>query len=301
MHDVPTKQQDFLKLHFVIFLWGFTAVLGKLIELPSLQIVLLRSGIAALALLLFLGRAAAIRSGLAWALIGNGALLGLHWVLFFAAAKVANVSICMVGMATVSLWTALLEPILLDRGRIKPLNLGLGLIVIAAVAIIFRSESGHTFGLTVSVIAAWMAALFSTLNGRFARLAERQVLVMYEMAGSAIFCGLAIAVWVMSGNAAQVPRWVPIGVEWLWLGVLIFVCTIYAYGQYVALLRRLTVFTINFANNLEPVYGIILGAVLFGDHRYLSESFYLGAAIILAAVVCQPILSARYAPSGSMG
>lgn len=297
---MPSVAQDFLKLHFVVFLWGFTAVLGKLIELPSLQIVLLRSAAAALFLLLFLGRRASLQTGLAWALIGNGALIGLHWVLFFAAAKISNISICMVGMATVSLWTALLEPVLLDRGKVKPLNLSLGLVIIAAVATIFRSETGHSLGLAVSVMSAWTAALFSTLNGRFARLADRRVVVMYEMAGSAVFCGLVIGVWVLSG-LADVPRWTPRPAEWLWLAILVFVCTIYAYDQYVSLLRRLTVYTINFANNLEPIYGIILGALLFGDHRFLSSGFYASAAVIVAAVIFQPILTARYAPEGSMG
>jgi len=289
----PPKRFDFLKLHFIILLWGFTAVLGKLIDLPSLEIVLIRSGITSALLALYLKRRLVLPAKLAIQLIGTGTLIGIHWVLFFAATKIASVSICMVGMATISLWTALLEPLLIRDRQVRWRDIALGMLIIAAVYVIyqgdaFRSDPNLGFGLLSAVCSAFVAAVFSIFNGPFAKKAHHHVVVAYEMAGAAMFCALSIVV-LMNVNAAEAALFrSPAISDWAWLAILILACTIYAYGEYIELLKRLTVFTINFANNLEPVYGIVLGALIFHDHELVDASFYAGASVIAFAVILQP-------------
>jgi drug/metabolite transporter (DMT)-like permease len=274
----------------VILLWGFTAVLGKLIDLSATQVVLIRSTLAAAILFTVLPGRAIIPGHLAVGLTVNGMVLGFHWLMFFLAVKVANVSICMIGMATISFWTAILEPILIRKVRFQWINLLLGCVVIVAVYWIFRSETQFTYGLLIALIGAILATVFSIINGLFAGKVDDQSIVMYEMAGAAIFCSMAVVVMNAFGIQLASDRWIPTPMEWLWFAILVLGGTLLAYQMYVQLLRRLSVFTINFANNLEPVYGITLGAIFFGDHRFLGSGFYVGTSVILAAVIAQPWL-----------
>src|SRR6056297_1932618 len=142
--------RDYLKLHVVILLWGGTAALGNLIEVSAIQVALYRSLLATLILFLLYPRDARLSGRQIAAVVGNGMLLGLHWMLFFLAVKVANVSICMIGMATVAFWTSLLEPLLVRSCRFQWINLFLGLLVIFAVYLIYRSETEFHYGLSVA-------------------------------------------------------------------------------------------------------------------------------------------------------
>lgn len=285
--------RDYLRLHFVILLWGITAVLGNLIELSATQLVLYRSVMAALLLAGLLGRDARVDTQLGIRLLANGMILGCHWILFFLAVKIANVSVCMIGMATVSFWTALLEPLIVRKTRFQASNVCLGLIVVFAVYLIFRGETQFHLGVTMAVVAAVMATLFSIFNGYFSGKASEKVIVMYEMAGAGFFCliALVVAPWFRIDLASD--RWTLSAIECLWFAIFVGLCTVYAYLLYVELLKRLSVFTINFANNLEPVYGIVLGAVFFGDHQRFGSDFYVGTTLILVSVLLQTWLVSR--------
>lgn len=285
-----------MRLHGIILLWGFTAILGKLIELPSLQIVFIRSGIAAIVLAMLLGWRTLRETSLAGRFLANGALIGLHWVTFFASAKVANVSVCMVGMATISLWTALLEPVMIRHRKIRWDELIFGSLIVVGVCWIFRGEAFQSdpslpAGLGLALISAICAAVFSIFNGMFVQQQSNyRVIVAFEMAGACAFCGAAIIVSVVLGLASWTEYRLPGALDWLWLVLLAVVCTVYAYSQYVELLKRLSVFTINFANNMEPLYGMLLGALIFRDDRQLDASFYTGFVFIGLIVAVQPLI-----------
>lgn len=294
-----SQRSDFLKLHLVIFLWGLTAAIGKEIDLSATQLVLIRSFLAATLLSALLGSRLQISPKLALALAANGALLGLHWVLFFLAVKIANVSICMVGMATVSFWTALLEPLMIRNRRFKVIQFALGAVVIGGVYLIYQTESQFHTGIFVALVAAIAATVFSIINGQLSDRADDDVIVMYEMAGSAAFCGTAILVAPMLSMDLASDRWWLSAEEWGWLAFLVVVCTVFAYRLYVSLLERLSVYTINFANNLEPIYGIVIGAVFYHDHENVGWGFYAGTTAIVAAVILQPRL-ARDEPQPSV-
>ena len=293
----PARLQDYVKLHFVILLWGFTAVLGNLIEMSSTQLVLVRSVLATVVLAIFVPQHLVIPKRLAMLLLLNGMVLGFHWVLFFMAVKVANVSICMIGMATIAFWTALLEPLFNRKCRVSMVNLGLGLVVIVGMYWIFRGESEFHYGLIIALAGAVLATLFSIFNGLLAGQVNEQSVVVYEMAGAAIFCATTLVIASSLGYSLASDRWLPTPMEWVWLAILVGGGTILAYRMYVQLLDRLSVFTINFSNNLEPVYGITLGAIFFGDHQFLGANFYAGTVLTLAAVLVQPFLARRQRPA----
>lgn len=287
------RVQDYLRLHLVILLWGFTAVLGNMIDLSATQVVLYRSVAAAAILALLAKDRAKLTPQIMLALIGNGMILGFHWVMFFLAVKLANVSVCMVGMATISFWTALLEPVLITRCKFQTTNLALGLFVVSAVYLIFHSETEFHLGFGFAIAGALLATIFSIINGMFSGKASESAIVMYEMAGAALFCCLGLVISPLFGIDLASDHWLPTWTELIWLIVLVALCTIYAYLVYVELLRRMSVFTINFANNLEPIYGIGLGALLFGDHQHVGSTFYLGATLIMFAVALQAWLTSH--------
>lgn len=289
--------RDYLKLHFLIVCWGFTAILGELIRLPAMEVVLYRSGIAAVVLALWISwnnagvPLSSIPKRRTWAMIGTGGLIGAHWTLFFLAVKVANVSVCMIGIATISLWTALMEPLMVKDHGWRRVDLVFGVLIIFAVAFIFQAEMQYALGFVIAIASAIFAAIFSVINGRFAKSTPHRHIAFWEMVGACLTCiiCLPLSASVMTDGAGL--DMIPSLTDAAYLFVLATVCTVYAYTQYVELLRRLSVFTVNFANNLEPVYGMFLGAVLLGDHKTLGPSFYLGATLIASCVLAHSFWS----------
>ncbi len=284
--------RDYVKLHFVVILWGFTAILGRLINLESLVIVTYRVGAAGLMLaILVVGLRIPGASGakVKILLIANGLLLGLHWTLFFLAVEIANVSVCMIGMATATLWTAFLEPLLIKERRFHAYNVAIGIVMIGAITIIAGSDFQYMKGLLVAVASAGVATIFSIFNSRFSKNHHHYVIALHQMTGATLFGIVAIAIVTLTrGN---LPNLMPSLADAGWLLLLASFCTVYAYAQYIELMKRLTVFTIHLAYNLEPVYGITLAAIFFKEHQQLSPMFYLGSAIILLTVVVHPFIA----------
>ncbi|MEM1296148.1 MAG: DMT family transporter, partial [Verrucomicrobiota bacterium] len=197
---------------------------------------------------------------------------------------------CLVALATTAFWTSLLEPIMTRDRKVRGYEVFLGLVMIGAISWIFQGGFEHVTGFLVGIGSALAGTIFSILNGRYAPKYHHWVITFYEMSGAALFCLLCLplsATFFTNGGGVDL---LPSPLEWVWLLVLVIACTIYAYSEYVELLKRLSVFTINLAYNLEPVYGIVLAAVLFAEHEELGSRFYLGAAIIIGAVVAHPFL-----------
>lgn len=291
--DDHGEPRDYLKLHFLVFLWGFTGVLGELIDLPPIELVFYRCLLSSITLGVMLRHKLRVPMRSAVTMFATGAIIGLHWVLFFLSIQIANVSVCMVGAATISLWTALLEPIMI-RGRVlRRMDLVFGGLVIAAVAMIFQSEMQYALGFTLAIAAAMAAAVFSIINGVMAKHTPHRVIVWYQLTAACLFCTLCLPIsarWLSDGRGLDL---VPSPMDWVWLLVLAEVCTVYAHSEYVSLLKRLSVFTTNFANNLEPVYGIILAGLILGDYHHLSTRFYVGAGLIALLVLAYTGMSRR--------
>jgi drug/metabolite transporter (DMT)-like permease len=285
--------KDHAHLHFIVLIWGFTAILGLLITIPAVELVFYRTLIAALGLGLMLylrGQNLRIGRGEVGQLLLTGGLISAHWILFFGAARVANASVCLAGMATSSLWTSILEPVM-GRKRLRPLEIGIGFVVFAGLYTIFHFEFNHALGMVMAVGSAMLAAVFSVLNSRFSQRQNAFVITFYEMIGA--FLGTAVflpfyAAWVVPHGTLQLS---PTLSDWMWIAVLALVCTVYAYSAAVKLLQKFSVFAMNLTINLEPVYGIVLAFLVFGDSERMTTGFYLGTLIILAAVLTYPLLN----------
>ena len=287
----PTNK-DYLQLHFIVLLWGFTAILGVLISIPAVEIVFYRTLIAAGGLfILLLLRKRNFKLGLVpiSKMILTGVLVAGHWILFFAAARIATVSVCLAGMATITLWTSILEPLATRRG-IKLYEVVLGLVIIGGLYVIFRFEFDHALGLGMAVLSAFLSSSFTVINGELTKKYSGYMVTFYEMAGACLTTLLFFPVYANFFTETGSIQLNLLPLDWLWLAILALACTVYAYSASVELQKNLSAFTLNLTVNLEPVYGIILAMIIFKEGEKMTSGFYIGTAIILAAVLIYPVI-----------
>lgn len=285
---------DYLKLHFIVFLWGFSAILGKLVSIPAVEMVWYRAVLAALGMgaVICLTRGNfKVSSPDLLRLLGIGAIVALHWLAFFGSARLSNVSVSLVGFATNSLWAAMLEP-WFNKKRIKRYELVLGLVVMTGLYVIFSFDFEYKLGLAVAVLAGFTSALFSVFNAGMVKRVSARTITFYEMVGVLFATSIFMAV-SLAGSDANVPA-TPTAVDFVYIAILAGVCSVYAYTVAVELMKRVSVFMIQLTLNLEPIYGIVMAVIIFGQKEKMDLSFYAGTLLILSAVVTYPVLRKRF-------
>ena len=294
---MKTTSKDYLLLHFIVFIWGFTAILGALVTIPSVELVFYRTLFAFLSLLVILyikKKSFKLGRGDFFKILGVGVIIAVHWITFFAAIKISTVSVCLAGLATTSFWTSFLEP-LICRTKLKWYEVALGVVVIGGLYIIFKFEFNHKMGLFLGIFSGFFGALFSVINGRFVDRHDPYVITFYEMLGA--FLGTVVMLplyyFILTEGLSAV-QLMPTGMDIVYIGLLALVCTVYPFAAAIELMKRLSVFTINLTVNLEPIYGIILAIIILGAKETMSSQFYIGTAIILASVIIHPILNHYY-------
>lgn len=291
----------YIELHIAVLLFGFTAILGDLIQLSALALVWWRVLFTTLSLLP-LAQLRYLRDQLPrrtlWAYLGVGALVGLHWIAFYGAIKLSNASIALVCMATTSFFTAIVEPLFL-RQRVKGYELALGALIVPGMALIVDGVRIPVFaGLAAGLAAAFLAALFATLNKKIVGKTDEKSVTFVEMGSAWMFLSL---VWLVlfASNSGDTAFWPPTLLDWIYLLILALLCTTLAYVLALRALRHLSAFTSNLAINLEPVYGIALAWLILKENEDLSGNFYWGVAIILLMIFVHPLLR-RYFEAGKI-
>lgn len=279
---------NLILLHVVVFIFGFTGILGKLIETSSDKLVLWRMLIAAVSIAIFGYATGAIKkslriNALKYSLVGL--LIAGHWITFFEAIKQSNVSVTLACLSAASLFTALIEPLVFKR-RIHPGELLLGVLVIIGLLLIFSFETEYKVGIALALLSALLASTFTVINGTFIRNDNPIRISLVEMmAGTG-----AIAVWFlltgkMDAALLQMPP-----MDWLWIGILGTVCTAFAFVASVKVMEVLTPFTVSLSINLEPIYGIVLAFFIFGESERMTGGFYAGAAILIIALFANAVM-----------
>lgn len=282
------RLSNLILLHVVVFIFGFTGILGKLIETDSDKLVLWRMLIAAVSIAIFGYATGAIKKSLRVNAL-NYSLVGLliagHWITFFEAIKQSNVSVTLACLSAASLFTALIEPLVFKR-RIHPGELLLGVLVIIGLLLIFSFETEYKVGIVLALLSALLASSFTVINGTFIRNDNPIRISLVEMlAGTG-----AIAVWFlltgkMDATLLQMPP-----MDWLWIAILGTVCTAFAFVASVKVMEVLTPFTVSLSINLEPIYGIILAFFIFGESERMTGGFYAGAAILIIALFANAVM-----------
>jgi drug/metabolite transporter (DMT)-like permease len=291
-------KRAYLELHIAVFLWGFTAILGRLIELSALTLVWWRVLLTSISLvfIICLGKGfqkLPRRNVLQFAFAG--VLTGLHWLTFFGAIKLSNASITLVCMATCAFFTALLEPLML-RTRVKWWEIFTGFLIVPGMALIVDNVdvSMHT-GIWVGLLSSLLAAMFSILNKKWIQNAEPFSITLIEMTSAWLLLSLFLPFYLHTEtDAAVLPSLRDLGL----LLILALLCTTLTWVLALRALKHITAFASTLTVNMEPVYGIFLAWVLLGEHKELSKAFYWGVALIMVVVFGYPLLNSLWKKQG---
>jgi len=285
---MDSKLKNYLHLHFIVFVWGFTAVLGKLITIDALPLVWYRMLIASVLILGFMGikkypMKVAPKTFLI--LIVAGIIIALHWVTFFMAIKVSNVSVALASMSTGAFFTALLEPMWYKRKMIG-YEVIFGLVVILGLLIIFNVETQYTLGIVLALVSSLLASIFSLINGKLIQTEKPTLISFYELSAGVLFLTIYL---LFQGNFTTEFFHLSI-VDWWYIFILASVCTVYAFIASVKIMKHISPYTVMLTINLEPVYGIVLAFLIIGDSERMNPLFYVGALIILTTVIANGII-----------
>ena len=280
--------KSYLNLHLIVFIWGFTAILGALITIDADFLVWYRMLFAAL----FLGTFLLIKKipfeisfSAALKLIFVGLLIALHWITFFESIKVATVSITLSVFSLGAFIASILEPIFYGR-KVLWYEVFFGLVIIAGLALILQVEINYLHGMLLALVSIVLGVVFTLFNGKLIAHHEPSVIAFYEFLAGFLF----ISIYFLFKGSFTVESFVLTPKNWLLILLLASICTAYAFTASVKVMRRLSPYTVMLTTNLEPVYGIVLAYFIIGGKEKMSTEFYIGALIIVITVILNGII-----------
>ena len=274
--------KSYLHLHLIVFIWGFTAILGALISLEALPLVWFRMLFALIFVLIYLlvkkiSFKVTVKLFLCFLLAGF--IIALHWFTFFKAIKVANISVTLSCLSSGAFFVSILEP-LLNQKKVIWYEVFFGCIVFFGLYIIFKFENDYFEGIILALTSAFFSALFSILNSKFAKIHNPTVITFYELLGGVLFFSIIL----LFNNNFTTQFFVFTSQDFIYLLLLSTICTAYAFIVSVKVMKYLSAYTVVLTTNLEPLYGIVLAVLLFKDKEKMSTNFYFGAMLILIIV-----------------
>ena len=291
MSPQTSVTKNLLILHFTVFIWGFTGILGALISINAVQMVWYRVLIASITLFAYFfvtKTSLKVTRKQFLQFFFTGSIVAIHWILFFHAIKVSTVSVTLVCLSSFTLFTAILEP-LIKKQRILIPDVLIGLVIILGIYLIFKFESQYTLGIIFGLASALGSSLFATINSTLVQKSDPKIIGFYEITGAFFWITL-----YRFFDQDMLNETFNLSIQdWIYLGILGTICTALAYVAGVAVMRTLSAFRVALITNLEPVYGILLAFLFFGTKEKMSTGFYLGAALILGAVFLYPIYKKR--------
>ena len=280
--------KSYLHLHLIVFIWGFTAILGELITLDALPLVWFRMLLAVGFIVLFMTYKKTnfvVPRKTIFGFLLLGLVIALHWLTFFKAIKVSNVSVTLACLSTGAFFTSFLEPILYRR-KVIWYEVLFGLIVVGGLYIIFNVEGDYYLGIILALTSAFLSALFSVINGKYAKMYNSTVISFYELTGGV----LCFSIYLLLSNSFSKDFFILQPSDWVYLLILSSICTAYAFIASVRVMKFISPYTVMLTINLEPVYGIILALLIFKDKEKMSSEFYFGAILILITVILNGVI-----------
>lgn len=278
------------RLQFIVLLWGFTGVLGKLIETSAIPLVWYRVTVAALVLFAILKYRKVdlkLNGSNLIMLLGIGVIIGLHWMFFFGAIKVSNVAVALSTLSTGALFSAFLEPMFFKR-KINVSEIILAIVVSCCILLIYNASPSFWLGIVYGIVCSFLSALFSVINAKIYYKFPSRKIMFYEMIGAWVV--VSVALLFADGVGALMT------VSWRDLGLLLLLgslFTAYPMTESVSLMKNVSPFTLLLNVNLEPVYGIIIAYLIFGDSEKMTPLFYMATLVMLLAIVINSLLKAK--------
>lgn len=286
-----SNQREYLQLHLLVLLGSFIPMIGILITLPPVEIIFLRTLIAAVLLFGFLRWQKVPldhhwRAN--WRFLLAGSLTSVYWTLMMLSAKISNASVCLVGIATAPLWVSFINPFFTGR-RINFNQTITGVNAVFGVYMIFSSDFDYDWGLWVAILAGGFGALVTVINSRISRRGNHYVITFYQMSGACLGTALFLPLYqfyLVPGGLNLTPTLQ----DMLLILFLALIFSIYAYSLLIRIMKRLSPFTVALTTNLSPIYGITGAILFFGKSEMMNIYFYSGATIIIASVMAQPLV-----------
>lgn len=280
--------KSYLHLHLIVFIWGFTAILGRLITLDALPLVWFRMLFAVFFIHWYIKNKkipTKIPRVIIFKFLVAGLIIALHWFTFFRAIKVSNVSITLACLSTGAFFASLIEPIFFGK-KIVWYEIFFGLIVVFGLTIIFNVETNYIEGIILALTSAFLSASFAVINSKFVKEYDPTVISYYELTGGVLF----FSFFLLFSNSFDAAFFQLSVSDFVYLMILSSICTAYAFIASTAVMKYLSPYTVMLTINLEPIYGIILAYFIFEDKEQMSSMFYIGAIIILATVIANGIV-----------
>lgn len=285
------KSKSLLHFHFIVFIFGFTAILGSLISVNSYQIVWFRVLIAALTIIVvikILKKSIQISLSQLLILVFCGFLISLHWVFFFKAIKVSNVSVTLSILSLGAFITSFLEPFFYKKKIVK-YEVVFGIIVAAGTIIVFKTQLHYLEGIIYALIAILFSVFFTLINGKIINYLPSLTISFYELSsGFFIISFILLLRGDFSSELIKITQ-----DDLLWLLILGTICTAYAFVISVDVMKHLSPYTIMISINMEPIYGMLLAYLLLGDNEKMSSLFYVGFFLIFFSVIMNGYLKLR--------
>ncbi|UPT71327.1 MAG: DMT family transporter [Flavobacterium sp. JAD_PAG50586_2] len=283
--------KSYLHLHFIVFIWGFTAILGALISLDALPLVWFRMlfAVGFIGIYIYFKKLSIKISRKALLqFIFSGLIIALHWFTFFHAIKISNISITLACLSTGALFASLLEPILYGK-KIVYYEVFFGLLVVVGLYIIFNVEGNYFWGMLTALTSAFLSALFAVINSKLVQKHDATVISFYELSGGVIFFTFLL----LATNSFSSDFFMLSATDFMYLMILSSICTAYAFIASTSVMKFLSPYTVMLTINLEPIYGIVLALLVFKEKEKMSFEFYIGAVIILLTVILNGIIKSR--------
>jgi drug/metabolite transporter (DMT)-like permease len=286
---LKNKLKNYLHLHLLVFIAGFTAILGELISINAVSLVWFRMVIALVLILLFI-KFRKINIPINFKTLVKfsvaGILIALHWITFFESIKQSNISIALAMFSTGAFFAALIEPLFFKR-KVIWYEIIFGILIILGVLLITKAEMQYIYGIILGISAAFFSTLFAVINGKFVKSYSASVISFYEFISGVIFITLFIIFFRKGFNFGFFDLSVS---DWTYLFILASICTAYSFIAAVHIMKYISPYTVVLSYNLEPVYGIALAIILFPEKEKMSTEFYIGAVIIVSTVILNGIL-----------
>ena len=284
------KFKNHLHLHFLVFIAGFTAILGELITIQAIPLVWYRMTIAGILMFIFLRYKRiklSIPLNVKIRFFLAGVVIALHWITFFAAINTSNISITLAMFSTGAFFASLIEP-LFYRRRIILYEIVFGLLVILGVAMIMQIEGEYFYGIILGILSAFLSSLFAVMNGKFVQNYNALTISFYEFVSGILFISIFLVFDHEHGFSSSFFNIT--SRDFIYLLILASVCTAYAFIASVYVMKYITPFSVVLTYNLEPVYGMIMAFIIFPDKEKMPIIFYLGSSLIILTVLLNAII-----------
>jgi drug/metabolite transporter (DMT)-like permease len=284
--------KSYLSLHLIVFIWGFTAVLGELISIRDASVVWYRMGLATLFLLGYLAlvkKSFLLPVKAITQLVLVGLLIAIHWIFFFRAIDISNVSVTLAMFSTGAFFASILEPIFYKR-KMLWYEILFGLIIVACLCMIMNVEVKYIEGMICALFSVFIGVMFTIFNGKLIQKHDSTVITLYEFFAGFIF----VSIFLIYDGRFNAAFFELSQKDWAYLLLLSSVCTAYAFTASVNVMKRLSPYTVMLTTNLEPVYGIFLAFLIIGDSEKMSVHFYIVSVVIFLTVIANGVVKNYY-------